>query len=51
MRKLATCLLLLCAAPAFAQLQLTITSGVTDPIPIAVVPFERILELTFAPNE
>jgi len=41
MRKLATCLLLLCAAPAFAQLQLTITSGVTDPIPIAVVPFER----------
>jgi TolB protein len=27
------------AAPAFAQLRLTITSGVTDPIPIAVVPF------------
>jgi TolB protein len=42
MRKLATCLLLtMLAAPAFAQLQLTITSGVTDPIPIAVVPFER----------
>jgi TolB protein len=27
--------------PAFAQLRLTITSGVTDPIPIAVVPFSR----------
>jgi TolB protein len=44
MKKLATCLLLAtCAAgmPAFAQLRLTITSGVTDPIPIAVVPFAR----------
>ena len=42
MKKLATSLLLLCAAcPAFAQLRLTITSGVTDPIPIAVVPFAR----------
>jgi TolB protein len=29
------------ASPAIAQLQLTITSGVTDPIPIAVVPFSR----------
>jgi TolB protein len=29
------------AGPAFAQLKLTITSGVTDPIPIAVVPFTR----------
>ena len=27
--------------PAQAQLRLTITSGVTDPIPIAVVPFAR----------
>ena len=27
--------------PAFAQLTLTITQGVTDPIPIAVVPFAR----------
>jgi TolB protein len=43
MKKLVTCLLLLSAAasPAFAQLRLTITSGVTDPIPIAVVPFGR----------
>ena len=44
MRKLRLCLLFatLCAAgPAFAQLRLTITSGVTDPIPIAVVPFAR----------
>jgi TolB protein len=44
MRKLATCLLLMTlgvTAPAFAQLRLTITSGVTDPIPIAVVPFSR----------
>lgn len=36
-------LCLLCAfgasVPAHAQLKLTITSGVTDPIPIAVVPF------------
>ena len=29
------------AGPAFAQLTLTITKGVTDPIPIAVVPFGR----------
>jgi TolB protein len=29
------------AIPAQAQLRLTITSGVTDPIPIAVVPFAR----------
>src|ERR1044072_7614272 len=29
------------AGPAFAQLKLTITQGVTDPIPIAVVPFSR----------
>ena len=29
------------ASPAFAQLRLTITNGVTDPIPIAVVPFAR----------
>ena len=38
------CLLLVvtgAATPAFAQLRLTITSGVTDPIPIAVVPFAR----------
>jgi TolB protein len=44
MKKLATCLVLATlglAAPAFAQLRLTITSGVTDPIPIAVVPFAR----------
>jgi TolB protein len=30
-----------CTTPALAQLKLTITSGVTDPIPIAVVPFAR----------
>jgi TolB protein len=43
MKKLALLVLapLALAAPAFAQLQLTITSGVTDPIPIAIVPFER----------
>jgi len=44
MKKLNVCLLLIaCGAitPAFAQLRLTITSGVTDPIPIAVVPFGR----------
>ena len=44
MKKLATLLLVATmglAAPAFAQLRLTITSGVTDPIPIAVVPFAR----------
>ena len=29
------------ATPAFAQLRLTITSGVTDPIAIAIVPFSR----------
>jgi TolB protein len=44
MKKYASSLLigvLACAAPAFAQLTLTITSGVSDPIPIAVVPFAR----------
>jgi TolB protein len=43
MKKYATALLLTLgfAAPAFAQLTLTITSGNTDPIPIAVVPFAR----------
>jgi len=44
MKKLASSLLVLAwvaAGPAFAQLKLTITSGVTDPIPIAVVPFAR----------
>jgi len=43
MRKLAICLLMSMAAatPAWAQLRLTITEGVTDPIPIAVVPFAR----------
>jgi TolB protein len=42
MKKLASLLLLASmalAAPASAQLRLTITSGVTDPIPIAIVPF------------
>ncbi len=44
MKKFATSLLFLTlgvAGPAFAQLRLTITQGVTDPIPIAVVPFGR----------
>jgi len=44
MKKLATSLLILAlgaASPAFAQLKLTITQGVTDPINIAVVPFAR----------
>jgi TolB protein len=36
-------LIALCGAvaPAFAQLRLTITEGVTDPIAIAIVPFAR----------
>ncbi len=43
MKKIATFLLIVsaCACPAYAQLRLTITQGVTDPIPIAVVPFAR----------
>src|SRR5688572_33464682 len=44
MKKFATSLLFLTlgvAAPAVAQLRLTITQGVTDPIPIAIVPFGR----------
>ena len=44
MKKLATFLALAAlgaATPSMAQLKLTITSGVTDPIPIAVVPFAR----------
>jgi TolB protein len=44
MKKLKTSLILAVlglSGPAFAQLELTITQGVTDPIPIAVVPFAR----------
>ncbi len=44
MKKLTTSLFLAVlglASPAFAQLELTITQGVTDPIPIAIVPFAR----------
>src|SRR5689334_17390636 len=45
MKKLVSILLTLttlaASLPASAQLRLTITSGVTDPIPIAVVPFAR----------
>src|SRR5688572_3383771 len=49
MEKLRTCLILatigfansVLVTPAFAQLRLTITSGVTDPIPIAIVPFAK----------
>ncbi|MEJ1961160.1 MAG: hypothetical protein WDO56_06300 [Gammaproteobacteria bacterium] len=38
-----TSTLALCAAlPAHAELQIEITNGVTDPIPIAVVPFTRV---------
>jgi Tol biopolymer transport system component len=33
-------LLLLASAAAPAQLKIDITSGVTDPIPIAVLPFD-----------
>jgi TolB protein len=37
------CLFALGAAlPAHAELQIDITSGVTDPIPIAIVPFTRV---------
>jgi TolB protein len=45
MKKLATLLFVATlglAAPAFAQLRLTITSGVTDPIPVAIVPFAAV---------
>jgi TolB protein len=45
MKNIATCLVLASlalGAPAFAQLRLTITSGVTDPIPIAIVPFASV---------
>jgi TolB protein len=41
MRIIATILLALLAAPAFAELKIDITKGVTDPIPIAIVPFAR----------
>jgi len=44
MKRLVPMLLAACAftAPAFAQLRITITSGVTDPIDIAIVPFVRV---------
>src|SRR5262245_33513604 len=44
MKRLSSSLLLAAlafAAPAFAQLRITIVEGVTDPISIAVVPFAR----------
>jgi TolB protein len=41
LKKFLVLLVLGASAPAFAQLRLTITSGVTDPIPVAVVPFAR----------
>ena len=47
MKKLATVLSIAlltslgAATPAWAQLRLTITQGVNDPIPIAIVPFSR----------
>jgi TolB protein len=41
LRKLAFFFVLAASVPSFAQLKLTITSGVTDPINIAVVPFTR----------
>jgi TolB protein len=41
LRKLAFLFVLAASVPSFAQLKLTITSGVTDPINIAVVPFTR----------
>src|SRR5688500_12322426 len=44
MKKFCACLLLTvfgAVTPAFAQLRLTITEGVTDPIAIAIVPFAR----------
>ncbi len=37
----AALLLGLCAAPVRAELQVNVTQGVTDPIPIAIVPFAR----------
>ena len=30
-------------APAWAQLRVEVTSGITDPIPIAIVPFARAI--------
>jgi TolB protein len=41
MRIIAMVLLSFLAAPAFAELKIDITKGVTDPIPIAIVPFAR----------
>ncbi|HEY2403715.1 MAG TPA: Tol-Pal system beta propeller repeat protein TolB [Steroidobacteraceae bacterium] len=30
-----------CAAPAWAQLKIEVTNGVTDPVPVAIVPFAK----------
>ena len=38
---IATCWLLGAASPAWAELEVNVTQGVTDPIPIAIVPFAR----------
>lgn len=43
---LAVAWLALCSVTAQAQLRVEITSGVTDPIPVAVVPFESARPLT-----
>lgn len=41
MPRMFAAVLLLCAGAAQAQLQIDITRGVTDPVPVAVVPFAR----------
>ena len=45
LRRAMSCLLFLAAlvvcAPSRAELQIDITKGVTDPIPVAIVPFAR----------
>ncbi len=38
---IAAALALVAAIPAWAQLRIEVTSGVTDPVPIAIVPFSR----------
>lgn len=39
--RVAGCVLLLLSATARAQLQVEVTRGVSDPVPVAVVPFAR----------
>jgi len=46
MKKIIACSLLVASLPAFADLDITVTSGATAPTPVAVVPFAQPQDVT-----